>query len=477
MGNVLDGDFVPQVLFVDDEPALREYATRKLQLFGYEVVTANHWREARELIQSHKVHPEVVLIDPLSKNGKPPTPIKEICSEMGPVPVIVVSALRDAKAVAEAIRSGAREFVTKPFDVEDLQQAILDVLSAGHSEGNQSGRAVRKKDEASGFEFIFESPRMKQIRETAIQIADKSVPVLLQGESGVGKDVVARLIFENAKLSNKVFVKVNCAAMPAELTESELFGYVKGAFTGAYIDRPGKFEFAHGGTIFLDEIGEFPPSVQAKLLQVLQDGKFTRLGSNQEIQVDVRVIAATNCKLEEAIEKGNFREDLYYRLNVVSIEVPPLRQRKEEIPLFCEYFVKKFADEYQSNVEDIPEDLMSLFSAYSWPGNVRQLENIVKRYIVLQDVESIRNELESRISRQSFDEIDDITETYLQANENNLDLKEISKQAAFMVEKNMIIKTLQRTNWNKWKAAKELKVSYKTLLTKIDQYGIKPNYR
>lgn len=262
--------------------------------------------------------------------------------------------------------------------------------------------------------------------------------------------------------------------MPTELVESELFGYKKGAFTGAHADRPGKFEFANSGTIFLDEIGEFTPSIQAKLLQVLQEGRFTRLGSNRETHVDVRIIAATNRKLEEAIEKGAFREDLYYRLNVVNLEVPPLRERRMEIPILCQHFFKKFCVEYNSTVTTLPERLEKLFSSYHWPGNIRELENLIKRYIVLQDVELIQVELEGKMVRGEVERIDAITQFSLQKAEDNLNLKEISKQAAAVAERGMITRALLSTNWNKWRAAKELKVSYKTLLTKIEQYRIKP---
>ena len=313
---------------------------------------------------------------------------------------------------------------------------------------------------------------MERIYETILQIAETQVPVLIQGESGVGKDLVARMIHRESNLHDKLFVKVNCAAMPSELVESELFGYRKGAFTGAHIDRVGKFEFAHGGTIFLDEIGEFTSSIQAKLLQVLQEGRFTRLGSNQETEVEVRILAATNCKLDEALKDGSFREDLYYRLNVVNLDIPPLRERKEEIASLCKHFLEKLGPQYGGDVQKLPKELEKLFSSYNWPGNVRELENLVKRYIVLQDDESIREELEGKMTRGVSEEIEEMAESYLQENDGQMDLKVISKKAAAVAEKNMITKTLRRMQWNRWKAAKELKVSYKTLLTKIQLYGI-----
>jgi two-component system, NtrC family, response regulator AtoC len=456
---------LPRLLFVDEEQPFRDFINRHLKSVGYSVYTAENWDQAQAMI-GKQVDPDVIFVDPLAMKKD----LKEVCADSPDTPVIVLSAARQPRAIVDAMKGGARDYLCKPLSVADIERSLQEVMTV-KSKPAHSKAAVPK---SGRLEFISCNPKMKQIQDIVLQIANARVPVLIQGESGVGKDVVARMIHQYSKLSAKPFVKVNCAALPAELTESELFGYDKGAFTGAHIDRPGKFEFANGGTIFLDEIAEFTPSVQAKLLQVLQDGRFTRLGSNAEIEVDVRIIAATNKNLEDAIENGKFREDLYYRLNVVNIEIPPLRQRREEIPLLCDYFMEKFSREFSSDVRRLPDELMELFNRAPWPGNVRELENIVKRYIVLQDLDTIRAELEARMSRQTMGEIEALAESYLQHNGNKLDLKEISRRAAHIVEKNMIVKTLHSTSWNKWKAAKELRVSYKTLLTKIEQYEIKP---
>jgi two-component system, NtrC family, response regulator AtoC len=457
---------LPQLLFVDEEQPFRDFISRHLSSVGYVVFTAEDWEQAQTMI-GKQLEPDVIFVDPLTLKKD----LKEICADSQETPVIVLSAARQPRVIVDAMKRGARDYLCKPLSVEEIAQSVQEVMTL---KGKPAARPKAVVPKNSKLEFISCNPKMKQIQDIVLQIANARVPVLIQGESGVGKDVVARMIHQYSKLSAKPFVKVNCAALPAELTESELFGYEKGAFTGAHIDRPGKFEFANGGTIFLDEIAEFTPSVQAKLLQVLQDGRFTRLGSNAEIEVDVRIIAATNKKLEEAIEDGRFREDLYYRLNVVNVEIPPLRQRREEIPILCEHFVEKFSREFDNDIRRLPDELMELFNRAPWPGNVRELENVVKRYIVLQDVEAIRTELEARMSRHTMGEIEALAESYLQDNGNSLDLKEISRRAAYIVEKNMIIKTLRSTSWNKWKAAKELRVSYKTLLTKIEQYEIKP---
>jgi len=414
--------------------------------------------------------PDVIFVEPLSAGAD----LSQIIRDSDSAPVVVVSACREPGAIVRAMKNGARDYLCKPADLESLRQAIKETLSDEPGQAVQAPRFAPRNGVKKSSDFVFRSEKMKQIEQVVLQVANARVPVLIQGESGVGKDVVARLIHSRSKVSNKPFVKVNCAALPAELAESELFGYQRGAFTGATTDRPGKFEFANGGTIFLDEIGEFSPSVQAKLLQALQDGGFTRLGSNVEIHVDVRIIAATNRRLGEAIANGTFREDLYYRLNVVSIEVPPLRERRDEIPSLAEYFLEKYSEEYRVPTQAIPPDMMDLLVAFHWPGNIRELENVVRRYVVLQDAESIMAELDSRLSTQIDGQIEALAESYLQENPDSVDLKEISRRASFMVEKNMITKALRSTSWNKWRAAKELKVSYKTLLSKIEQYDIKP---
>ncbi len=466
----MDGDSTDfQLLFVDDEEGLLRYVSKNLGSMGYDVLTTPDWDEARALLKQSHVQPEVIFIEPVSNGNELNGELREICTEAGQIPVVVLSISRDPKSIVKAIRAGARDYLCKPFEIKQLH----DTISALHDirlNIEKTPTATQSKET----ELVFFSPQMEKIHHTVLQIADTRVPVLIQGETGVGKDLIARLIHQKSHLRDKPFVKVNCAAVPGELVESELFGFRKGAFTGAHTDRPGRFEFANGGTIFLDEIGEFSSSIQAKLLQVLQDGRFRRLGSNRETEVNVRVIAATNRKLEEALKDGTFRQDLYYRLNVVNLDVPPLRWRSEEIPLFCKHFMKKLSSQYNSDVTELPQELEKLFSRYHWPGNVRELENLIKRYLVLGDAESIQTELEGKMVREELDEINEIAESYLQENKANLDLKEVRKKATAVAEKSMIRKTLRQTHWNRWKAAKELKVSYKTLLTKISQYQIAP---
>jgi len=316
--------------------------------------------------------------------------------------------------------------------------------------------------------FIYASEKMHRIKELIDQVADTDVTILIQGESGVGKEVVARSIHLNSFRKEKPFVKVNCAALPQELLESELFGYEKGAFTGAYRQKPGKFELAHTGTIFLDEISEMSPSLQGKLLQVLQDREFSRLGGKKDVWVDVRVLAATNKNIEEMVNHQRFREDLYYRLNVVNITLPPLRERKEEIPVFIEYFLDKFSKKYQKKVNPISSKIMKIFKQHHWLGNVRELENVIQRYVILENEKMIMDELTHGIIENATVE----REKSVAHTQAWPSLKEVYREATIKAESATILKALQITNWNRKRAAQLLNISYKALLYKIKDGGL-----
>jgi transcriptional regulator with GAF, ATPase, and Fis domain len=316
--------------------------------------------------------------------------------------------------------------------------------------------------------FLYASDKMHRVKEVIEQVADTDVTVLIQGESGVGKEVVARSIHLNSLRRAKPFIKINCAALPHELLESELFGYEKGAFTGAYRQKPGKFELANEGTIFLDEIAEISPSLQSKLLQVLQDREFSRLGGKKDIHVDVRILVATNKNMEEAVKDGRFREDLYYRLNVVSIVVPPLRERKEEIPIFTEHFLNKFGKKHHKKVKPISGQMMNAFLQHPWLGNIRELENVIQRYIVFGNEEPIIKELAEATRKEPPREAIATDSD----REGWPSLKEVHRDAVLNAESEMIRKALAMTNWNRKRAASILNISYKTLLYKIQKYSL-----
>jgi two-component system response regulator AtoC len=317
--------------------------------------------------------------------------------------------------------------------------------------------------------FIYASDQMHRIKEIIDQIANTDVTVLIQGESGVGKEVVARSIHLNSFRREKPFIKVNCAALPQELLESELFGYEKGAFTGAYRQKPGKFELANSGTIFLDEISEMSLFLQSKLLQVLQDREFSRLGGKKDTRVDVRVLVATNKNMEEGVKNGRFREDLYYRLNVVNITIPPLRERREEIPIFVEYFLNKFSKKYQKKVTSLSDKMMKVFSQHHWLGNVRELENVIQRLIVLGNEKAIIEEL---TSVTKIDSIPEKKNKMVPTKKSWPSLKEVHRDAIKKAESEIILKALETTNWNRKKAANILEINYKTLLYKIKECGL-----
>ena len=329
---------------------------------------------------------------------------------------------------------------------------------------------VAKIISSAPYSLLFsKSPNMERQKAIIDQIAPTDITVLIKGESGTGKELVARAIHSKSLRRDKPFVKINCAAIPGELMESELFGFERGAFTGAHAKKPGKFELANDGTIFLDEISEIDTSLQSKLLQVLQDGEFSRLGGKGNVNVDTRIISATKTDLEQATEDGDFRKDLYYRLNAVSIFVSPLRERKEEIPHLSDYFLKFYNYRYNKHRGPLSKETLKLFDQYDWPGNVRELENVIKRIVILDGEETVIHDLwGTDISGGKEGEIfqGEMDSTV------GLNLKEIGKDASHKAERDAIQRALWRTHWNRKEAAKLLQVSYKALLSKIREYGI-----
>ena len=362
---------------------------------------------------------------------------------------------------------GVDSVVLKPFEKNDLQRVFDKFLTAPQEESAEAPEV--RLDQ--GHSFIRSSKRMRQLEAQATMVARSDIPVLILGESGTGKEILALFTHKMSLRSNRMFMKINCAAMPAELLESELFGYEQGAFTGAMKMKPGKFEICDKGTIFLDEIGEMPAGLQAKLLQVLQDGTFSRLGGRVPMRTDVRIIAATNIDMKKAMAEKMFREDLYYRLNGISLKLPPLRERQDEIPVFARYFMQKGAKKYNLDPLHISSHLMSALMEHSWPGNLREMENVISRYLVLQDekpivaelLESIQSVATSSISSPAF-----------AAGDQN-DLKKLVRNLKGEAEKVAIMSALEDKGWNRKAAAGQLQISYKALLYKIKEYNLSPN--
>jgi len=458
-----------QLVVIDDDKSFRGYLKTLLQSMGYRVTGFASGEEAINAIQKG-FSPALVILDIIMEGIGGIDVLKELRKLREDVPVIMLTGVDQTQIIVEAMRLGASDYLVKPFEIEELEIALKNVFEKlDLVEEIRRLREVLEKDEKQA--QIFHGPRMLEIEKMIQQVAETDVTVLIHGESGVGKEIVAKRIHSLSRRAKAPYVKVNCAALPHELLESELFGYEKGAFTGATRSKPGKFELAEKGTIFLDEIGEMDLAIQAKLLQVLQDGEFSRLGGTANIRVDVRVLVATNKNLEQMAERQAFREDLYYRLNVINIHVPPLRERKEEIPVFCDAFVRKYARQFNKKISRLPETLHEAFRRHDWPGNVRELENMIKRYVVLRDERLIYRELASATPMPEGRDLDLDLADLLEGG-GPLSLKEVDRKVALLAERVMISKALQHTQGNKRKAAAVLEISYKALLYKIKECGL-----
>src|SRR5918992_405166 len=392
------------IAVVDDDGGFASYLRTFLALRGYEARAYTRGDEIVAAIRQGEP-PDIVLLDVAMPGMDGIQTLKALKTARPELQVIMLSGREQANIIVEAVRLGAADYVVKPGDPEGLGEIALDAAIKQAVERNRlvselsDLRRQLSDDQSEAFIGWGDSPAMRQVALIIEQVADSDVTVLIRGESGVGKELVARAIHQRSARKHKPFVKVNCAALPAELLESELFGHEKGAFTGAAATRIGKFEQAHFGTIFLDEIGEMKPPLQAKLLHVLQDAEFTKLGSNKKINVDLRVVAATNRDLEAMMLRGEFREDLYYRLKVIEVTVPPLRERRAEIVHLSEFFITRYARRYNRPVRHLSEELQRLFQSYEWPGNIRELENMIKRIVILQDEQLVIREMQRNMQR------------------------------------------------------------------------------
>jgi len=463
-----------RVLIVDDDVAMAKYLASHLTRRNFDVTVATTDQEALRVFRS--LDPVLVLLDTSISKSSGPVVLERLKHIKPTVSIVVLSTNKDPESIFRASKMGADDYISKPVDPKELDVRISRVLDSQrlHAEVTQLREQVRQQ---SDFTMLFgTSPRMMEVKTTIEQVADTTATVLVRGESGTGKEVVARMIHSESSRVEKPFVKVNCAAIPHELLESELFGYEPGAFTGATRQKLGKFEQANGGTIFLDEISEMHPALQAKLLHVLQDHEFSRLGGKRDIQVDVRVLAATNKPLERAVEEGVFREDLFYRLNVVTIHIPPLRERREEIPVFLEYFLEKYSQHYGKRPPMFSEYAVMRMMEYAWPGNIRELENLVKRYVIVGNEAQIIRELSTHkpiVSSQSASQAASAASPVSPAaGGNGTDLEmpsllEIGRRAAMQAEREAIERVLAQTRWNRRQAAKILRISYKALLNKL----------
>src|ERR1700726_4632536 len=451
-----------KILVVDDEPSIRKYLQTLLEVDGFDVETVSSGKEALAKINTGE-RPDFIILDVLMPEMNGLDTLKELMQLDRSLNVIMLSCSNEVGTVVEAIRIGAHDYLTKPFEKSELDAAMLK--SRQKNQLTQENQALRDYCDqvTEDLSFLAASPQMVRIRQQILQIAPVDVPVFICGESGVGKEVVARMIHLRSKRRSQPFIKVNCAALPGELLESELFGFEQGAFTGAVRAKPGKFELANKGTIFLDEIAEMTTHLQAKLLHVLQDHQYSRLGGRHMIDTDVRVLAATNVDVQEAMKTGRFREDLYYRLNVLSILVPPLRERTAEIPLLFGHFLQKYRANFNKEAQTPSKHLLDAALNYPWPGNLRELENFVKRYVILEDDEgSLRELIEMSSARQRTSPRQEPV-----VHREPQGLKALVRGLKDEAEMEQVADALEKTRWCRREAATMLGISYKALLYKM----------
>ena len=502
------------IAVVDDDSGFSGYLRTFLALRGYEARSYTRGDEIVAAIRQGEP-PDIVLLDVAMPGMDGIQTLKALKSARPELQVIMLSGREQANIIVEAVRLGAADYVVKPGDPEGLGEIALDAAIKQAIERNRlvteltDLRRQLSVDQDEAFIGWGDSPAMRHVAVIIEQVADSDVTVLIRGESGVGKELVARAIHHRSNRRTKPFIKVNCAALPAELLESELFGHERGAFTGAATTRIGKFEQANLGTILMDEIAEMKPPLQAKLLHVLQDAEFTKLGSNKRINIDVRVLAATNRDLEQMMLRGDFREDLYYRLKVIEAFVPPLRERRDEIPHLTDFFIAKYSQRYNRPVRPLSPELRQMFLRYDWPGNVRELENMIKRFVILQDEAMVVRELTkprpvplgtagappagaepvfaaptapatappaatAGVPEPDDDEgaDDEVPVVAATGAADGRRLADVAREAALAAERVAISDTLRQVHWNRRKAAQILGVSYKTLLNKIKETGI-----
>jgi DNA-binding NtrC family response regulator len=457
-----------KILIVDDERDTVEMIAALLRLEGYQVVSAPSATEAMKVLEAEKqksqetdVAVDLILLDIMlgDEDGR------QLCRKIKEddvlkfIPVIILTVRSSLQDKINGLNIGADDYLTKPFINEELlakvrvMLRIKDLHDELKRERNKNILLAQALEKRYSFgNIIGRSEKMQEIYELISDISNTDSTVLIQGESGTGKELIARAIHFNSSRKQKPFIVANCSAYSQNLLESELFGHEKGAFTGAIRRKTGRFELAHGGSIFLDEIGEVSPPTQIILLRVLQDHRFERVGGEDTIEVDVRVIAATNKNLMEEMKKGTFREDLYYRLNVIPIFVPPLRERKDDISFLASHFMEKFKRDKGKNISGFSPEVMEIFLAHSWPGNVRELENVIEHAVIIAKREEVS--------------LKDLPQYLLQKPLQGEELVTLQD-----VEKNLILRTLKETNWNKHKTAKKLKINRSTLYGKMRRYG------
>ena len=455
-----------QVLVADDEPNLRRVLSAQLERDGYDVHTVEDGEAVLQALEEH--HIDVLITDLRMPKLSGMGVLKEVSSRYRQLPVIMITAHGTVDTAVEALKLGAFDYVTKPFDRTEFRNVVQKAIRTSEL---ISRNVLRSPDEQGRYRIIGQSPQIGEVYDVIEKVADTPATVLITGESGTGKELIATALHENSSRKEKPLVRVNCAAIPPELIESELFGYEKGAFTGAVTSKPGRFELAHGGTLFLDEIGDIPIKMQVKLLRALQEQEFERVGGIKTINVDVRLIAATNRDLKTELAQGRFREDLYYRLNVVHVHLPPLRDRPSDIPLLLGHFIQIYNKRLNREIDTFSEKALQAMNAYGWPGNIRELENVVERCMIFAEESHVEFEhLPAEVRGERTSPLPMPSATPSLPGEG---LKVAVREATAKIERQFIEKALKQTEGNVTHTARLLKISRKSLQTKMKELGLR----
>ncbi len=465
-----------QVLIVDDEPNLRKILAAQLSRDGYDVLLAEDGEEGLATLREH--HIDLVITDLRMPKVDGMTLLREALREDPDRPVVMITAHGTVDTAVEALKTGAFDYLTKPFDKDEVRQIVAKALRTRQLAGQEASQSPTVIPGAR-FGIIGNSSGLTDLYAVLERVADSPTTVLITGESGTGKELVARALHDHSSRKGKPFIKVNCAAIPKELIESELFGYERGAFTGAVSSKPGRFELASGGTLFLDEIGEIPVEMQVKLLRALQESEFERVGGIKTIRVDVRLVAATNRDLKKLIAQGSFREDLFYRLNVVSIRLPALRERVSDIPLLVEHFLTKFNERLKKSVQGVEREALDVLGGYGWPGNIRELENVMERAVLFCDgLRLTADNLPEEVRGDGATLTPTPPNAHAHASaavalSGEAGLKEHVKVAMSRLERDIVSRALVQTNGNVTHAARLLKISRKGLQLKMKELGLR----
>ena len=460
-----------KVLIIDDDPKISWILTEGLSA-NMEFVSARDGIEGIQMVSTEK--PDLILLD-IKMPGMNGLEVLEKLNKLpGRPEVIMLSGHGETKNIVQSMHLGAAEFINKPFDVKEVEIHIQGVIEKKKLKQEVRSLRTELKSRSQYDQFIGDSHKMTQVKSIIEQVADSELTVLIRGESGTGKEIVGRMLHTLSGRSEEQFTKVNCAAIPRDLLEAELFGYEKGAFTGAHKTKPGRFEVANKGSIFLDEIGDMPMELQSKLLQVLEQQEFVRVGGINNIHVDVRIICATNKNLEEAIQRHQFRDDLFYRLNEITVFLPPLRDRRDDIPLLVRHFLDRYNGLYNKNYPELSAEAMSRLEGFPWPGNVRQLENLIKQVVVRGDESIISDLLSTNVAPMSAPVIS-AGMPLEDSGDESADSYSLKKRVGYAIareEKKLISEVLNKTNWNRRKASDLLEISYRSLLYKIKEYNL-----